>query len=145
AGIPMGKETSTAEKPGLAINRHLSGYVAGSCKLRSVEIIRNGKVIHTFHPTDYFLDFSYDDMTPLEKVAIDAQDGRPPFAYYYLRVLQEDGHMAWGSPIWVDYIPLSNLPKIPIKRPHPKTGSEKGLTIQELFAEDEEEDEDNDI
>ena len=30
----MGKEVSTAEKPGLAINRHLSGYVAGTTKLK---------------------------------------------------------------------------------------------------------------
>ena len=22
--------------------------------------------------------------------------------YYYLRVIQRDGHMAWSSPIWVD-------------------------------------------
>ena len=50
AGIPMGKEISTAEKPGLAINRHLSGYVAGTTKLHKVEIIRNGKVIQTFSP-----------------------------------------------------------------------------------------------
>ncbi|MFI5344450.1 MAG: DUF3604 domain-containing protein, partial [Chlamydiales bacterium] len=44
AGIPMGKETSTADKPGLAINRHLSGYAAGTTRLKQVELIRNGKV-----------------------------------------------------------------------------------------------------
>ena len=26
-------------------------------------------------------------------------------SYYYLRVIQEDGEMAWGSPSWVDYQP----------------------------------------
>ena len=67
AGIPMGKEISTADKPGLAINRHLSGYVAGTTKLRTVEIIRNGKVIKTFEPNSYFLEFIYDDMSSLEK------------------------------------------------------------------------------
>lgn len=117
AGIPMGKETSTEEKPGLAVNRHLSGYVAGTCKLKTVEIIRNGKVLHLFEPENYFFDFTYDDLTSLEKISINAKDKKPPFTYYYLRVVQEDGHIAWSSPIWVDYIPFSAMTKTLNKRP----------------------------
>ena len=56
--FPMGKEVSTAEKPGLAINRHLSGYAAGTTKLKTVEIIRNGKVLHTYKPDNYYLEFA---------------------------------------------------------------------------------------
>ena len=26
-------------------------------------------------------------------------------SYYYVRIQQEDGQMAWASPIWVDYRP----------------------------------------
>jgi len=105
AGFPMGKEISTADKPGLMINRHLSGYVAGTKNLQAVELIRNGKVIKTFDTDGYALEFAYDDMTPLEKVMVDAKDKKPPFVFYYLRVIQEDGNMAWSSPIWVDYVP----------------------------------------
>lgn len=112
AGLPMGKETSTAEKRGLAMNRHLSGYAAGTTGLKTVEIIRNGKVIKTFEPEGYALEFTYDDFTPLEKVCLPSKDKKPPFVYYYIRVTQKDGHMAWSSPIWVDYIPLSQLPKV---------------------------------
>ena len=144
AGIPMGKEISTADKPGLAINRHLSGYVAGTKKLSKVEIIRNGKVIQTYTPDNYYLDFAYDDMTPLEKTVIPAKDKKPPFAYYYLRVTQEDGHMAWSSPIWVDYIPLSSLPKTQNKRPPAKPVSKKDLLADEDFEEEEEEEDDFD-
>lgn len=146
AGLPMGSETSTANKRGLAINRHLSGYVAGTTKLRRVEIVRNGKVIKTFEPTDYFLTFEYDDLTPLEKVAIDAKDKKPPFVYYYLRVIQEDGHMAWSSPIWVDYIPASALPKLQPKKPvtnNVKPAPVKKESVDEDF-DDEDEDEDFD-
>jgi len=102
AGHPMGSALDTETKPGLAINRHLSGFVAGTEPLIAVEIIRNGKVIETFSSEDYFLDIAYDDMEPLEKVTITPSDKKPPFVYYYLRVIQEDGHMAWSSPIWVD-------------------------------------------
>jgi hypothetical protein len=152
AGIPMGKEISTAEKRGLGINRHLSGYVAGTTKLQKVEIIRNGKVIKTFEPDQYYLNFTYDDMTPLEKISIDAKDKKPLFSYYYLRVVQEDGHMAWSSPIWVDYIPDSEIPKLQPKKSATPSKSVKKATIEEDSEEDEdfddyeyeEEDEDED-
>ena len=137
AGMPMGRETSTAEKQGLAINRHLSGYVAGTTKLSTIELIRNGQVIKVFEPDTYFLDFIYDDMTPLETVCIDAKDKKPPFVYYYLRATQENGHMAWSSPIWIDYIPLASLPKNISKRPTGKIAPKKLL-------DDEEEEEDED-
>lgn len=139
AGIAMGKETSTAEKQGLVVNRHLSGYVAGTTQLDSIEIIRNGKVIKTFEPTDYHMDFTYDDMTPLEKVCIDAKDKKPPFVYYYIRVTQKDGHIAWSSPIWVDYIPLSVLAKTLPKKTPAKVIPPKKTIIEEDFDEDEEE------
>lgn len=115
AGLPMGTETSTAVKHGLMVNRHLSGYVAGTTALAQVEIIRNGKVIKTFKGDGYSMNFTFDDMTPLDKVVIDAKDKKPPFVYYYLKVIQEDGHMAWSSPIWVDYVPL--VLKKPDKKP----------------------------
>ena len=88
------------------VNRHLIGYVAGTKDLIKVEIVRNGKVIQTFEPEGYAFEFAYDDMIPLDKVVIDAKDKKSPFVFYYLRVLQEDGHMAWSSPIWVDYVPV---------------------------------------
>lgn len=148
AGIPMGKETSTAEKQGLAYNRHLSGHVAGTTKLNKVEIICNGKVLKTFKPDSYSLEFTYDDMVPLEKTCINAKDKKPPFVYYYLRVTQEDGHMAWSSPIWVDYIPLASLPRLQLKRELvPKTIAETlvedDFDIEESEIEEEEEEEDD--
>lgn len=105
AGMAMGSEITTAQKHGLLINRHISGFVAGTTKLKSVEIIRNGKVLKTFKPDSYSLDFTYDDMIPIEKVTLPTKDKKPPFVYYYIRVIQEDGHMAWSSPIWIDFVP----------------------------------------
>lgn len=103
AGKRMGSELDTEKKPGLLVNRHISGYIAGTKPLSSVEIIRNGKVLHTIAAKDYFIDIAYDDMVPLEDVVITPKKGHP-FVYYYLRVTQEDGHMAWSSPIWVDML-----------------------------------------
>lgn len=108
AGAPMGAELNNRAKPGLDFNRHISGYVIGTDKLKEVSIIRNGTVLHTFHPNEYKLDFTYDDSSPLEKVVLKPQPEKNPFVFYYLRVLQEDGHIAWSSPIWVDSIHGAN-------------------------------------
>lgn len=105
-GSPMGTELSTAQKPGLAVNRHISGHVAGTADLSAVELIRNGNVLKSFDCDGYHLDFVYDDMEPLDKVALAPPTKKEmPFVYYYLRAIQEDGHTAWSSPIWVDLAP----------------------------------------
>lgn len=122
AGFPMGSETNTGVKSGLRINRHLSGFVAGTSNVKTLEIIRNGKVIKTFEGNGtYAMEFTYDDMTPIEKVVIDLKNKKPPFVYYYIRFTQEDGHMAWSSPIWVDFVPpvpgIKNAQKKPIAKP----------------------------
>lgn len=137
AGMPMGSEVNTGTKPGLRINRHLSGYAAGTTQIKTVEIIRNGKVIKTFECNNYWLEFTYDDMTPIEKIAIDAKDKKPPFVYYYLRFTQKDGHMAWSSPIWIDIVPTHPSARPAAKRPTAKPSKAP------LIAEDLNEDEDD--
>ena len=102
AGQRMGSELSTASKPGLNVNRHVSGYVAGTDKLKQVELLRNGVVIHTFFPKNYFFEYYYDDQESVDKIGLGPKD-KDPFVFYYLRVTQEDGHMAWSSPIWIDF------------------------------------------
>jgi hypothetical protein len=103
AGQPMGSELSSGKKPGLVVNRHLSGYIAGTADLDEVELIRNGETLAKLPVNGPTLDFAYDDMEDLGKVVIPAKDDRLPFVYYYLRVIQKDEQMAWSSPIWVDY------------------------------------------
>lgn len=138
AGSPMGTELSTATKPGLMINRHLSGYVAGTDSLKSIEIIRNGKVIKTFKTNEYTLDFVFDDDEPMNKIAIQPKDKKePPFIYYYLRVTQKDGHMAWTSPIWVDLLP-------PSKEARRSQQAKVASKAASLPKEEEEEEEDDD-
>lgn len=143
AGNPMGSELSTASKPGLHINRHLSGYVAGTAPLKKVELIRNGVVLNSFKAEGTFMDFAYDDMVDLAKVCIKAPEGGALFAFYYLRVTQADGHMAWSSPIWVDCLPKQ--PKKPSSKPAVK-GKESRVLKKPLpsFEEEEEDEDDND-
>lgn len=117
AQMPMGSELKTDEKPGLAVVRHISGFVAGTSEIESLEIIRNGLVVHTLHPRADQLEFTWDDLEPLEKISLKDPTKGNLFTFYYIRVLQKDGHMAWGSPIWIDFIKdgKTKLKKEPIK------------------------------
>lgn len=104
AGSPMGTELDILKKPGLSFNRHITGYVAGTAPIKEVSIIRNGEVFQTYEPKEQSLEITLDDTALLEKCSLPCPNGGPRFAYYYLRAVQEDGHMAWSSPIWIDLV-----------------------------------------
>jgi len=145
AGTPMGGIISTADKPGLSVNRHISGYAAGTANLKTVEIIRNGTVIKTFEPKrNYSIDFIFDDMDKLSDIILNAKDENPPFVFYYIRVTQEDGHIAWSSPIWVDYEETSaaeRRAKRNNKAPKKVKVEEEPINFEIDDEEDEEEEE----
>jgi hypothetical protein len=103
AGAQMGSELNTKAKPGLALNRHISGYVAGTAPLKEVMIFRNGLPFKSLEVKSYFFDFAIDDLEPIGKITLPTSETKLPFIFYYLRVIQVDGHMAWSSPIWVDH------------------------------------------
>jgi hypothetical protein len=81
----MGDEVTTA-KPGLDV------VVLGTGPIDRVDIIRNGEVVHTEKPTKDEARFHWDDPAPPKDDKV---------SYYYVRVVQKDQQMAWGSPIWV--------------------------------------------
>jgi hypothetical protein len=104
AGAPMGSELNSKDKPGLLYNRYIDGFVAGTQPLEEVAIFRNGSLLKSFKDQKETFSFETYDDELLEKVIL-TPDLDKPFAYYYIRVTQKDGHVAWASPIWIDYIP----------------------------------------
>lgn len=61
----------------------------GLREIRKVEIIRNGRVVKKFEGTG--VEFA---ATFVDEEAGEGED------YYYVRVWQADGHLAWSSPVW---------------------------------------------
>lgn len=100
----MGSELDTKSKPGLEFNRHITGYCIGTKPIVEATLVRNGKDFKSLEVKEGIVEFEIDDMQPLSSIALEPNKERPPFAYYYLRVSQEDGHIAWSSPIWVDVV-----------------------------------------
>lgn len=66
--------------------------VLGTAPIRQIDVIKDGEIVHTLQPDDVQVDFEFTDkgMSPGE-------------SYLYVRVIQTDGDMAWGSPAWVRY------------------------------------------
>ncbi len=84
----MGDSVRTAERPEVRV------AVRGTGPIHSIQIIKNNAYLYEARPGEREVAFAYRDA-----------DAEPGESYYYVRVQQEDGQMAWASPIWVDYRP----------------------------------------
>lgn len=71
--------------------RDISGEVIGTDVIQEIVIIKNGVNLHTIQGKGVKNTIHYLDKTVLKEGD-----------YYYLRVIQEDGEMAWSSPIWFE-------------------------------------------
>ncbi|MCD6359346.1 MAG: DUF3604 domain-containing protein [Armatimonadetes bacterium] len=100
---PMGGELSVADHPDLAHARTVTAYIVGQTRLAEVEVIRNNETVHRVFGDGSELELEWTDTDPLEEIALTPVDeGEPRFVFYYLRVLQSDGEMAWVSPVWIE-------------------------------------------
>lgn len=87
----MGSEISTTSPPEIQV------MVRGTAPLRAVEIIKSGQQL---------TGVKMDPGEGVEKLTFSIRDPmiiQGESHYYYLRVTQEDGNMAWSSPIWVTH------------------------------------------
>ncbi len=71
--------------------RDITGEAIGTDVIQEIVIIKNGSNLHSIKGTGIKNNIHY-----LDKTTLKAGD------YYYLRVIQEDGEMAWSSPIWFE-------------------------------------------
>ncbi len=87
ADSPMGSElTWDAGKGGLPI----AVRTVACDDIAAIEIIRNGEPVFRSEGKGVFAQFLVEDPEP-----------PPGTSWYYARVVQEDGQMAWSSPVWV--------------------------------------------
>ena len=85
----MGEEFSTAEAPTLNIK------LIGAKKLAHVTIIKDDVVVHELDPDTKEVSLTWTDPKPTA--------GKT--SYYYVRIQQADGNLAWASPMWITYKP----------------------------------------
>ncbi|MCE7988927.1 MAG: DUF3604 domain-containing protein [Caldilinea sp. CFX5] len=71
--------------------RAIEAQVVGTAPFAYVAILKNNRIIHQTGAGATEVQFSLTDQTDLT-----------PGDFYYLRVVQSNGDLAWSSPIWVD-------------------------------------------
>lgn len=64
----------------------------GTAPIARIEVIKDGKFVYERSPNAAQVEFEYRDTAP-----------EPRESWYYVRVRQIDGNLAWSSPMWVDY------------------------------------------
>lgn len=102
-GRPMGSELDAEDLPELREGRSISIEFHGTAPAERIDIIRNGEVVHSFKKPGLDAELTWEDGAPLEGVLLPpARFCAGPFCFYYVRALQEDGEMAWASPVWID-------------------------------------------
>jgi hypothetical protein len=85
----MGDHFTTAKRPALDVR------VYGTSPIAKIHIIRDNKYVYSAEPKEGKVTLHYTDM--------DAKQGKS--SYYYVRVEQSDGNLAWASPMWITYQP----------------------------------------
>ena len=78
---------------------HFAARLHGTAPLEVVEVISCGRCVWREEPGTWDVE--------LEDIELPAPEGA--WAYYYLRLRQEDGHRAWLSPVWLDRVGGSEI------------------------------------
>jgi hypothetical protein len=73
----------------------LKVHVRGTGPIARVDLIKDFRYVYSTEPNADTVDFTWTDEKP----------GELPTSWYYVRALQADGEIAWGSPIWVNRPP----------------------------------------
>jgi hypothetical protein len=81
----MGDVFTTKLAPTFAVK------VLGTAPVTKVSIVRDSKYVHVAEPKTKDVNLTFTDA--------DAQSGKT--SYYYVRVEQSDGNLAWASPMWI--------------------------------------------
>jgi hypothetical protein len=87
SGYPMGSEipSDSVQTP-----RTIQVRALGTTAIERVELVKNNEVLESWMCDGVFADFTHTDT---------ARASRGD--YYYARVVQTDGHLAWSSPTWL--------------------------------------------
>ncbi len=107
-GFPIGSRlTFNQHEANELFPLNIGVAVQGTAPIKSCEIVENGITVHTKTKPRARLDqMAYQWFRPsgptngVKRIGGSANVSR----FIYVRVTQQDGHMAWTSPIWLDFV-----------------------------------------
>jgi len=90
-GHVMGEEI----KQEISKERHLRIKVIGTDTIKKVDIIRNNELLYSYNGKSQLEELEYIDEENPKNLPL------YPLLFYYVRITQADGEIAWTSPIWI--------------------------------------------
>ena len=101
-GHEMGRLVEVSDSDPQSLNeRRITARVYGTAPIDRIEVIRNNIEICTYRGDGDNIQFEWNDQQELSRIALPRNlRGGGLTCYYYLRITQEDGEIAWSSPIW---------------------------------------------
>ncbi len=97
-GLSMGQSGKAPSSPGVTVKAE---YAAES-EIISVDVIRNGQIVHTETPKDWKGSFEWTDEKIAEAKPIKDFASGTATVYYYVRVTAQADARAWSSPCWFE-------------------------------------------
>lgn len=98
--FPMGSDLSVEDAAQFADERTIAIEVIAHGEIDRIEIVRNNQTVESVEVDAERQSLRYTDRMPLAEVPA-VSDEAPDVVFYYVRVIEADGNMAWSSPIWL--------------------------------------------
>ena len=80
--------------------REIQVAAAAQSDIVSIDVVRNGRTIHSASPDNWLAGLAFTDAENLPDACLESKHlGR--FVYYYVRVTCRSGAQGWSSPVWL--------------------------------------------
>lgn len=97
---PMGSDLAAEDAAAFADERLIVIRAIAHGEIDRIEIVRNNETVESVEVGREQESLTYTDRTPLREVR-PVSDAAADVVFYYVRVIEADGNMAWSSPIWL--------------------------------------------
>ena len=96
----MGSDLSAEDAAPFADERSIAIRAIAHGEIDRIEVVRNNVTVDSVEVGRESESLTYTDHTPLAEVPAVSEQA-PDVVFYYVRVIEADGNMAWSSPIWL--------------------------------------------
>jgi hypothetical protein len=97
---PMGSDLSDDDAAAFADERSITIRAIAHGEIDRIEVVRNNETVESVEVGGDRESLTYTDPTPLAEVP-SVSEQAPDMVFYYVRVIEADGNLAWSSPIWL--------------------------------------------
>lgn len=99
-GMLMGEEAVLDGSSAALESRSFNIEIYGEGIVKTLDVVRNGHIIKTYDVNSFDFKTVFCDKDNLKDISLVRPADGSTTTCYYLRIIQEDGHMGWFSPVF---------------------------------------------